>query len=218
MTGIQVVFGGAGFQHQGGFADPATLEKTYVALENAGCKIIDTATRYGASEEILGQSGGSKRFTIDTKAPGGIYPGSSTTQGVQNFALQSKKNLAIEQVDVWYLHAPDTVPIEETLKGVNEAYKQGWFRRFGLSNYLAEDVQKIYDICKREGYPLPSVYQGDYSPITRKQEEHIFPTLRKLGIVSADTCDLYEKAVATMADIVSIRASMLIRLSLVVSS
>lgn len=217
MSGIQTVFGGAQFQRQGAFADPVTLEKVYVALENAGCKTIDTATRYGASEEILGQSGGSKRFTIDTKAPGGIYPGSSTTSGLQDFAHQSKKNLAIEQVDVWYLHAPDTVPIEETLKGVNEAYKQGWFRRFGLSNYLAEDVQNIHDICKREGYPLPSVYQGDYSPITRKQEQLIFPTLRKLGIVSANAHDLFNEAIPAIADILRIRASTPTRLSQVAS-
>ena len=188
------------FQHQGSFSDPATLQSVYEALEKSGCKKIDTATRYGASEEILGQSGGSKRFTIDTKAPGGIYPGSSTAQGTQDFAQQSKKALQIEQVDVWYLHAPDTVPIEETLKGVNEAYKQGWFKRFGLSNYLAGDVQKIYDICKREGYPLPSVYQGDYSPITRKQEELMLPTLRKLGIVSIDSCDMISKASVAIAN------------------
>jgi aflatoxin B1 aldehyde reductase len=184
MAGIQTVFGGAQFQREGRFADPATLLKVYDALERAGCRKIDTAHIYGASEELLGQSGGSKRFDIDTKAPGGIVPGSMTAQGVVGFAHRSKKLLEVEQVDVYYLHAPDSVAIEETLKGVNEVYKEGLFRRFGLSNFLADDVQKIYDICEREGYPLPSVYQGDYSAIARKQEELLLPTLRKLGIVS----------------------------------
>lgn len=184
-VGIQTVFGGAQFQREGRFADPATLLNVYDALEKAGCRKIDTATIYGASEEILGQTEASKRFEFDTKAPGGIVPGSMTTQGVQGFAHRSKQLLGVEQVDVWYLHSPDSVPIEGTLAGVNEAYKEGWFRRFGLSNFLAEDVQKIYDICKREGYPLPSVYQGDYSAIARKQEELLLPTLRKLGMVSS---------------------------------
>jgi len=182
--GIQIIFGGAQFQREGRFADKAILLKVYDALEKAGVRKIDTAHIYGASEEILGQTGGGKRFEIDTKAPGGIIPGSMTAQGVLGSARRSKKLLDIEQVDVYYLHSPDVVPIEETLAGVNEVYKEGWFKRFGLSNFYAEDVQKVYDICKREGYPLPSVYQGDYSAIARKQEEELLPLLRKLGIVS----------------------------------
>jgi aryl-alcohol dehydrogenase-like predicted oxidoreductase len=185
MSGIQIIFGGANFQREGRFADNSTVLKAYDALEKAGVRKIDTAHIYGASEEILGQTGGSKRFDIDTKAPGGLIAGSSTAQGVQGFAHRSKKLLDVEQVDVYYIHAPDVVvPTEEMLAGVNDIYKEGCFRRFGLSNFLAEDVQKIYDVCKREGYPTPSVYQGDYSAIARKQEEELLPLLRKLGIVS----------------------------------
>jgi aflatoxin B1 aldehyde reductase len=184
--GIETIFGGAGFQREGLFAVPSTVPKVYAALEDAGVCKIDTAHTYGASEEILGQTGGSTRFEIDTKAPGGNIPGSLTKQGVQGFAHRSKHHLGVEQVDVYYLHSPDVVPIEETLAGVNELYKEGWFRRFGLSNFFAEDVQKICEICQREGYPLPSVYQGDYSAIARKQEEVLLPTLRKLGIVSSN--------------------------------
>lgn len=61
-------------------------------------------------------------------------------------------------------------------------YKSGGFSRFGLSNYKVEDVQKVYDHCKEHDYVLPSVYQGNYSPVARKQEELLFPTLRKLGM------------------------------------
>lgn len=72
--------------------------------------------------------------------------------------------------------------MEETLRGINDVYKTGFFKRFGLSNYKAEDVQKVYDICKEKGYPLPVVYQGNYSAVARKQETLLFPTLRKLGM------------------------------------
>lgn len=43
-------------------------------------------------------------------------------------------------------------------------------------------MQKVYDICKANSYPLPSVYQGNYSAVARKQETLLFPTLRKLNI------------------------------------
>ncbi len=39
---------------------------------------------------------------------------------------------------MWYLHGPDrTTPFEVTLKGVNDLYKEGKFKRFGISNYMA---------------------------------------------------------------------------------
>lgn len=65
---------------------------------------------------------------------------------------------------------------------VQQLYQLGCFKRFGLSNFLAQDVQKAYDYAKERGYVLPTVYQGNYSPVARLQETLLFPTLRKLGI------------------------------------
>ena len=51
---------------------------------------------------------------------------------------QSLAALGTKKVDLWYLHAPDrSVPLEETLQGVNELYKEGRFDRWGVSNYMA---------------------------------------------------------------------------------
>lgn len=42
------------------------------------------------------------------------------------------------QLEMWYLHGPDrSVPYEVTLKAVNDLYKEGKFKRFGISNYMA---------------------------------------------------------------------------------
>lgn len=39
---------------------------------------------------------------------------------------------------MWYLHGPDrSVPYEVTMKAVNDLYKEGYFKRFGISNYAA---------------------------------------------------------------------------------
>jgi len=84
---------------------------------------------------------------------------------------------------VFYIHAPDSsIELEDQLKGINDAYKAGYFKRFGVSNFKAADVQRVYDTCKEKGYPLPTVYQGNYSAVARKQETELVPTLRKLGI------------------------------------
>jgi aflatoxin B1 aldehyde reductase len=86
-------------------------------------------------------------------------------------------------VDIFYIHAPDTsVPLADWLPGVQEVYKSGVFSRFGLSNFQADNVQEVYDHCKENGYVLPTVYQGNYSAVARKQDTLLFPLLRKLGI------------------------------------
>ncbi|XP_020622286.1 aflatoxin B1 aldehyde reductase member 2-like [Orbicella faveolata] len=80
----------------------------------------------------------------------------------------SLKRLKRDSVDLFYLHAPDhNTPIEETLKAVNHLYKEGKFKYFGISNYASWEVTEIYYLCKMNNYPLPTVYQGMYNPVTR---------------------------------------------------
>jgi aflatoxin B1 aldehyde reductase len=82
-----------------------------------------------------------------------------------------------------YFHAPDTtVAWAEQLDAANELYKEGIFKRLGLSNYTAGQVQEVYDTAKSNGYVVPTVYQGNYSAVSRKPETILLPTLRKLGI------------------------------------
>jgi aflatoxin B1 aldehyde reductase len=68
------------------------------------------------------------------------------------------------------------------MAAANELYKQGAFKRLGVSNFTAEQVEEVYNIAKENGYPLPTVYQGNYSAVARVSESLLFPTLRKLGI------------------------------------
>lgn len=56
------------------------------------------------------------------------------------------------------------------------------FKRFGLSNFSAEGVVKVYEYQKSKGGVLPSVFQGNYNAFARGIEESTFPKLRELGI------------------------------------
>ncbi|PPJ49569.1 hypothetical protein CBER1_01911 [Cercospora berteroae] len=182
MSGIKIVFGGAGLNNGRPLAETATLKRAYDVLLAAGVKTIDTANLYGDSETILSETGAPSRFTLDTKTRGGFNKeNGASRENILKEAQNSKDKLG--PVDIFYIHAPDpSTPIEETLSAINEVHKTGFFKRFGLSNYKAEDVEKVYNHCKENEYPLPQVYQGNYSAVARKQEELLFPTLRKLGI------------------------------------
>jgi aflatoxin B1 aldehyde reductase len=180
---IKTVFGGGVLPH-GIYADPNTITEALTLLEKSGISTIDSARLYPGSEEAIGKQNKSKNFTLDTKLVGGFGPGNAAKDSVIRDITDSLSRLKTSKLDILYMHAPDdSQPIADTLDGINTAYKKGQFARFGLSNYTPQQVQEVYDICKKKGYMLPSVYQGNYSPVARHLETLLFPTLRRLGMV-----------------------------------
>ncbi|KAE8337825.1 hypothetical protein BDV24DRAFT_154094 [Aspergillus arachidicola] len=162
--------------------DALGIVKEYISSTESITE-IDTAHMYYGGEELLGQAHASHDFIIDTKLTGGFDPGSLSRERVLNDVNISLEKLQVPKLGILYLHAPDeTVPIAETLSAVNELYNQGKFTRFGLSNYPPSQVEMIYSHCQTHGYILPSVYQANYSAVSRKPEMILFPLLRKLSI------------------------------------
>ena len=86
---------------------------------------------------------------------------------------------------MWYLHAPDrTTPYEVTLGAIDQLYKEGKFKRFGISNFMSYvvlicyidgnpnaldrwEVAEIVSICRTNGWIQPTAYQGIYNAIHR---------------------------------------------------
>lgn len=153
-------------------------------IKAQGVHELDTARVYvnGQSEELLGSVSAAKTFAISTKAPA-FSPGSLAPEKIESNCAASLKALATDKVDIYYLHGPDRqTPLEEQCCAIGKLYKEGKFTRFGVSNISDQEVSKIYEICQREGYPLPKVYQGGYNPIGRGPEKTLFPLLKKLGM------------------------------------
>lgn len=157
-------------------------------VKSHGVRELDTARVYngGRSEELLGEvssaAGQNFDFAISTKAPA-FAAGSLTEANIVANCARSLAALNQDKVDIYYLHGPDrTVPLAEQCRAIDALHRQGKFERFGVSNISDAEVQTIHDICVREGYVLPSVYQGGYNPIARQAEVTLFPLLRRLGM------------------------------------
>ena len=140
----------------------------------------------GESERLLRSSGAASWGVIDTKT-GSFGEKPHSRENLLNSIQQSIKHLGFEdgsgQIDVMYLHIPCTdVPFEETVAAMDEARKRGMFKRFGISNYSPEQVEQVCEIAKKNGWTLPTVYQGQYNAIARSGEKTLFPVLRKYGI------------------------------------
>lgn len=157
--GLTPVFGGASIGNAtSAFADEDLIGKLYNTLLENGCQNIDTARAYGNSEELMGKTLAGQKFTIDTKTPGGFNAGECTGEAILKHARESVKRLGISQVDIFYIHSPDaSLDLEDQLSGIQKAYEEGLFKRFGLSNFVVEDVERVYNISKSKGWVLPTV-------------------------------------------------------------
>ncbi|KAH8814837.1 NADP-dependent oxidoreductase domain-containing protein [Xylogone sp. PMI_703] len=169
------------------FNTPDEVNGFLDAFYARGGRHIDTARGYsphapGTSEPRLGIAEAGKKFIIDTKVVSSA-PGSHAKDKIEQSVNDSLAALKVPQVHIEYLHHPDRqTPFEETLEAMNKAYKEGKFQKFGLSNYTADEVEKILSICEERGFVKPSVYQGQYNPIVRGGEKELFPVLRKHGM------------------------------------
>ncbi|KAI8809291.1 Aldo/keto reductase [Cladochytrium replicatum] len=167
--------------------DKEEVKKILDVFHSHGGIELDTARMYcaGTTEEVLGEMAVQTTepfYSIATKAYP-FSPGMHRPDKLREQFMASLKALNTQQVDIFYLHAPDgATPFEDTLREVNELYKEGHFKELGLSNYAAWQVMDIYWICKTNGYVLPTLYQGMYNGLTRDVEKELFPCLRKLGL------------------------------------
>ncbi|MCW8892998.1 MAG: aldo/keto reductase [Deltaproteobacteria bacterium] len=178
------IFGTMTFGKQ---VDEATADRMLGMFLDAGHNELDTAYVYGegVTEKILGRILTPERWQqiyLATKAnpweEGGLQPASVRLQ-----LETSLQRLKTESVDLFYLHSPDLkTPIETTLETCQKLFSEGKFRALGLSNYAAWQVVDIWHICQRNGWVLPTVYQGMYNAITRDVETELFPALRAMGI------------------------------------
>ncbi|KAL2863275.1 aldo/keto reductase family protein [Aspergillus lucknowensis] len=195
MSPVELVFGAFAFADPTSFEGFEKQKEALDVLAAEGVTLIDTATVYGESESVLGSLDAAKTHAIDSKFPGAFGPAPATKENIIKTAedglaklkadhvLAPLKKLRSSRYEVYYLHAPDrNVPLETQLEAINTLYESGKFKRFGLSNYLASEVEDVVRIAKENNWILPTVYQGNYSAIARRAENELLPTLRKHGI------------------------------------
>ncbi|XWW95599.1 hypothetical protein V2A60_003564 [Cordyceps javanica] len=182
---VLTVFGGTRIGNRELFRPETSLESFLAILRSHNVTTIDTAQAYGNSEATLGQVLAGNRFALDTKWSPSSWTETmpwATRARIIDTAENSIQRLGAA-AGTFYLHKMDRLtPFPETLAAVNEVYRRGHFRRFGLSGFPPNDIEAVHDHCVEQGYPAPTVYQGSYNPLGREKETILFPTLRKLGM------------------------------------
>lgn len=160
-------------------ASDAACEAVLEAFGSLGGEELDTSRVYqnGNCEAVIGRVPAGATLRIGTK----YHPSLEGGPLVQ--IEQSLEALARDRVSIYYLHMPATdLMLEDTLAEIQAAHAAGYFDAFGLSNFPAWQVVEICQYCQRQGYVLPTVYQGVYNALNRTAEYELVPVLRNYGI------------------------------------
>ncbi|MGH7068322.1 MAG: aldo/keto reductase, partial [Acetobacteraceae bacterium] len=73
-------------------------------------------------------------------------PYHATTAGTKQACEQSLKRLRTDRIDLYLLHWPGSVPLEETIAGFETLRSAGKIRHWGVSNFDVADMEKLLKV------------------------------------------------------------------------
>lgn len=161
------------FQSQAQGAEKATLKKVVDDLLAQGCKLIDTASSYGAAESVLGDllsDQDRSRVFLATKIEDGSRKG-----GLAEFR-NSLERLRYQQVDLLQQH--NVRDPHQDLAPFREWQAQGLCRYIGITTTFKNDYGAAEAVIRRE---KPDFFQVDYSLSDRTAENRLLPAAQDVG-------------------------------------
>ncbi len=163
------------------------------AALDAGINVIDTANSYtdGRSEEIIGAAlkGRRDRVVLASKVhfPRGEGP---NDRGNSRYHIMAQiegslRRLQTDRIDLYQLHRPDpTVPIEESLRALDDLRRQGKVVYYGTSMFSAWQLCAALWTSDRLGLAPIVSEQPSYSLLRREIETEVLPFCREYGLAT----------------------------------
>ena len=104
--------------------------------------LIDTAEMYGdgRAETLVGEALGDRRREIFLV--GKVLPHHATRRGTVAACEASLRRLRTDHLDLYLLHWPESVPLQETFGAFETLQKAGKIRRWGVSNFDVDDLEE----------------------------------------------------------------------------
>ena len=141
-----------------------------------GATLIDTAEMYadGKAEELVGEAieGVREKVFLVTK----VYPHNASRRGTEAACERSLKRLRVEQIDLYLLHWPGSVPVSETAEGFMALQQAGKIRHYGVSNFERAQMEELWLV---KGGRQTATNQVLYNLSRRGIELSLIPWLRK---------------------------------------
>ena len=186
-TEIQLNPIGLGCMGMSEFYANSNLKDNINTLEKAveiGINLFDTAELYGSgeNEKLLGKILHKYRDKVYIATKTGLerYHDKTTDKPqrrannskefIKNACEGSLKRLQTDVIDLYYIHRIDrNIPIEETMKVLEELHRDGKIKSVGLSEVSLNTLKKAHTV-----FPISAV-QSEFSIISRDYEQDVLP-------------------------------------------
>jgi diketogulonate reductase-like aldo/keto reductase len=170
-TGVKIPEVGLGlWQYRGG------VEPIRRAIE-LGANLLDTAEVYG-TEPITGEAmkGLRSKVFLATKVSGDHLRRNDLLKACDN----SLRRLGTDVIDLYQIHWPDShVPIEETMRAMEDLADLGKIRYIGVSNFSAREQKAAQGAMRRHKIVCNQVV---YSLMNRDIERDLIPYCQQTGV------------------------------------
>ena len=142
--------------------------------------LIDTAEMYGdgRSEELIGDVIRPLRRE-DLFLVSKVYPFNASRDGMRRACTASLRRLGTDHLDLYLLHWPGSVPLEETVAGFEELKREGLIRDWGVSNFDVADMEELWSV---PGGRACVTNQVLYNVGSRGIEFDLVPWMRSHGV------------------------------------
>jgi aryl-alcohol dehydrogenase-like predicted oxidoreductase len=178
-----------------GFPTPEdeSLNMIDAALDK-GINFLDTANVYnrGRSEEIVGKAlqrnGKRSRIVLATKVHGrmsddDVLAAGNNRRHIIEQCEASLRRLQTDYIDLYQIHRPDSnVPIDETLRALDDLVRSGKVRYLGTSTYPAWRVLDALWASKELGLNRFVTEQPPYHLLDRSIERELIPLAQTYGL------------------------------------
>jgi len=190
-SGLEVSAIALGCTNFGVRCDAAQTRTIIDAALDRGINLIDTANTYsaGKSEEYVGKAleGRRSRVLLTSKfgQPTGDGPmqAGGSRQHILAAVEDSLRRLRTDYIDLYQMHVPDPrVPIEETLRALDDLVRQGKVRYLGSSCFEAWQLCEALWTSRSGGLERFVSAQCHYSLLTRDVEHHLMPLCAAYGV------------------------------------
>ena len=187
-TGIPVSTYALGAMMLGSLGNPDRREGIRIihrALD-AGITFVDTADRYGDSEDVVGEALKGRRdaVVLATKFSGPVDDDITHRGASRHWIMQavegSLRRLQTDHIDLYQLHRPQPgTDIDETLSALTDLVRQGKVRAIGSSSMRGSEIVEAQWVSERRGFERFRTEQPNYSLLDRQIETEILPVAQR---------------------------------------
>lgn len=156
-----------------------------------GLNFLDTADVYGkgASEEITGRAIKNRRDEVFLATKGfnrmgeGPNDWGASRLHITRAVEDSLRRLQVEHIDLYQIHRPQSaVPIDETLRALDDLIRAGKIRYIGTSTYAAWQLVESFWQSEKLSLNRFVCEQPPYNLLDRRIERELLPVAKLYGV------------------------------------